>query len=70
MQKTHMAIDQYGQHIDDLGPHPRKALMERLGYSHAQKMYNDTKSGPPVHTGYVVGPFWCRVFEVIPWRKK
>lgn len=63
--KTFMAIDQYGQTYHDLGPHPRKALLDRLGYHKADKMYQDTTSGP-LHCGYVIGKLWLDVYEVRP----
>ena len=48
----YMAIDQYGQTYHGL-EHPRKDLLERLGRSHAEKMYRDTLDGRTVCTGYV-----------------
>jgi hypothetical protein len=33
-----MGIDQYGQTYHGLQPHPRKALLERLGRKKASKM--------------------------------
>ena len=61
---THMATDQYGQTYHDLGPHPRKELMNRLGTSHAAKMYVDTKSGETRHIGYVIARLWLTLFKV------
>ena len=63
---NHMATDQFGNTFHELGPHPRKELMGRLGYSHASKMYVDLKTGGSRHTGWVIGPFWCSVFRVEP----
>ena len=42
---TYMAIDQYGRMYHDLGPHPRAALLRRLGRKHADRIYRDAK-GP------------------------
>jgi hypothetical protein len=69
MKKNYMAIDQYNRAYHDLGPYPRKALVERTGYQHVSKMYCDLKSGGYVHKGYVVGPLWFTLYEVIPFRK-
>lgn len=68
--KNHMAIDQYGNTYHDLGRFPRKALMARLGARGARKMYQDGKDGKFYHTGYVVRNWWCKVYEVEPWRKQ
>jgi hypothetical protein len=59
----YLGIDQYGNHYN-LKEHPRKELMEKLGYSHASIMYCDLKSGGFRRKGYVIGPFWVDVFEV------
>ncbi len=63
----YMAIDQYGNTYHNL-EHPRKDLMQRLGYRSAKKTYIDTKDGNSFHTGYVVGPHWCNVYKVEPMR--
>ena len=63
--KTYMAIDQYGNTIHGL-THPRKDLMDKLGYKSANKMYTENKDGESRHAGYVVGPHWCSVYEVCP----
>lgn len=65
---TYMAIDQYGQHEHDLGPHPRKELLQRCGRKSAKRMFVDTKDGVK-HIGWVIGDRWFRVFQVIPMRK-
>lgn len=62
--KTYMAVDQYGQTEHDLGPHPRKALLERLGRKKASKMYVDVPGGKTMHVGWVVAGRWFTVFEV------
>lgn len=63
-QKQYMAIDQYGQTFHDLGPYPRKALLEALNRKHASKMYVDKVDGSSVHIGYVIGGHWLTVYEV------
>lgn len=60
-----IGIDQNGTHYHDLGKHPRKALLERTGYKHAQKML----IGNGVHIGYVVGPLWITLYCVKAWSK-
>jgi len=64
VNKNYMSIDQYGQTFHDLGKHPRKELMERLGCQHISKMYLDKKDGTSIHVGYVVGRHWCTLYEV------
>lgn len=66
MSKTYMAIDQYGNTYHDLGPHPRKALLDRLGYSSARRMFIDSKDGRVFHIGYVIGDRWLTLYEVTP----
>jgi len=61
-----MAIDQYGKTYHDLGKHPRKELLNKLGYSKAEKMYQDKKDGATVHTGYIIGGLWLSLYEVRP----
>ena len=63
-----MAIDQYGQTYHDLGRHPRKELMERIGCRHVSKMYHDRNDGSVIHVGYVVGQRWCTLYEVKPYE--
>lgn len=62
-----MARDQYGRTYHDLGAHPRRALLRIFGRKHADKMYQDRKSGPPLHTGYVIAGHWLTVYTVTPW---
>lgn len=65
--KSHMAVDQYGETLHDLGEHPRKGLLEKLGQTHAEKMYVDSIStGEARHCGYIVGGHWWTVYEVKP----
>ena len=67
--KNYMGIDQYGRTYHDLGEHPRKGLLEKLGYKNAQKMYTEYKDGTCKHTGYVVGPYWVRLYQIEPFAK-
>ncbi len=66
-----MARDQYGNTYHDLGKYPRKALLDRLGFKHADKMYRDnllTKKSH--HTGYVIGGYWLSIYKVFEWKKE
>jgi hypothetical protein len=66
---NHMAIDQYGQTHHNLGPHPRKALLAKLGRTRAAKMYVDKKAGGSVHIGWIIGGLWLTVYQVTPMEK-
>jgi len=68
--KTTMARDQYGHYYHDLGNKPRKELLKRLGRSHAERMFQDRKSGLPKHMGYVIGGLWLTIFVVESWEKE
>lgn len=68
--KRYMGIDQHGYTYHNLGPHPRKELCERLGVSHAEKMYQDTKDGTTYHVGYIIREHWITLYEVLPFRGK
>lgn len=61
----YMAIDQYGTTYHGL-KHPRKDLMERIGCSHAKKMYLDKADGSIAHVGYVIGGLWLTLYKVEP----
>ena len=61
----YMAIDQYGNTFHGL-KHPRKELMERIGCTHVQKMYQDKRDGSVVHVGYVIGGHWLTLYRVEP----
>ena len=67
--KNTIAIDQYGQTYHNLGNHPRKTLLEQLGYSNASKMYVDDKDGNAKHIGYVIGGLWLRIYQLTDWNK-
>jgi hypothetical protein len=64
-----IAIDQHGATYRLDGKHPRKALLEKLGATHASKMYVDLPDGKSQHIGYVVGGLWCRIYELRDWGK-
>ena len=68
--KAYMAIDQYGQ-TEHLGftNHPRKTMLEKLGYKKASKMYVSKTDGRSVHIGYIIGQRWFRLFEVTPFER-
>jgi len=66
MKLGYLGIDQYGQHYE-IDKHPRKELLEQLGYQHADKMYVDLKDGGHRHKGYVIGGLWITVHEVHSW---
>lgn len=68
MSANYMAIDQYGQTIHDLGEHPRKALLEKLGRKHAARMYRDQQDGQTYHVGWIVAGRWFSVYAVEPMR--
>lgn len=63
-----MGIDQNGTTYHGL-EHPRKDLMERLGYKSAQKMFCDLKDGGTREKGYVIGPYWVSLYKVSPWKR-
>jgi hypothetical protein len=69
-QLGYMARDQYGAtiHLPDV-KHPRKALLDKLGLKHADKVMVDCKSGPPKHIGYVIGRRWFTLYTVHEWSK-
>ena len=68
--KNYMSIDQYGQTYHDLGSHPRKELIKRIGSTkHVSKMYHDKNDGSVVHVGYVIGQHWLTLYEVKPFER-
>jgi hypothetical protein len=67
--KWFMGIDQYGTTYHDLGVHPRKELLTRLGYKHANRMFVDKKDGGTVHCGYVIGRYWITLYNIKPYEK-
>ena len=58
----YIAIDQYGTVWRGLN-HPRKDLCEKIGNSHAEKMYVDTETGGK-HVGYVIDGLWLTVYKL------
>ena len=58
-----------GSTYHDLGKHPRKALLEMLGASRAEKMYVDKKDGSTVHVGYIIKGLWIQLYNVSSWEK-
>lgn len=62
-----MGIDQYGKTYHGLGRYPRKALLKKLGYRKASKMYIDTTNGESKHVGYVVGGLWVTIYRIEEW---
>lgn len=65
--KHYIAFDQYGNTFRSL-IHPRKDLLERLGYKHADKMYIDKGDGTSQHIGYVIGSHWIEVYCLLPFH--
>lgn len=65
-----MGRDQYGEAYHDLGKHPRKALLSRLGATHANKMYQNKKDGSTWHTGYIIKGHWISLYYVEPFEKE
>lgn len=63
---THMAQDQWGNTYHNLGAHPRKALLERIGAKRADKMYCDTLEGKTNHVGWIIRGHWLTVYRVTP----
>jgi len=64
----YMARDQRGHTLHLPGAtHPRKALLQELGASSAQKMYIDTKSGKTKHIGYIVRGQWFTIYAIHEW---
>lgn len=57
--KTLLYLDQFG---NKYFANSIKALREKVGGGHVSKMYCDKKDGTSVHTGYVVGKYWCSFF--------
>ena len=68
MKLGYMAVSNHGNtiHLGDT-KHPRKTLLEKLGYKSASKMFVDDKDGKPKHIGYVIGGEWFQIYEVHEW---
>jgi hypothetical protein len=67
MKLGYMAIGSYGTKLHNL-KHPRKDILERMGKTHASKMYIDDKDGNAKHVGYIVGGEWFTVYEIHEWN--
>ena len=65
-----MGQDQFGKAYHDLGKHPLKELLGRLGAKHATKMYQDKADGSTWHTGYIIAGHWISLYYVEPLEKK
>ena len=63
-----MGVDQYNNTYHNL-THPRKDLLNRLGATHAERMYVDKKDGTTVHVGYIIRHHWICLYEVTPFEK-
>jgi hypothetical protein len=64
LAKGHWGTDLYLE-----GKHPRKELLDKLGRSHADKVYIDTKSGVK-HIGYIVAGQWFTFYNLTQWEGK
>lgn len=62
-----MGRDQYGKTYHDLGKHPRKELLHRLGRKRAERMYVDRADGTR-HVGYVIAGLWITLYRVESWE--
>lgn len=63
----YLGIDQYGRSYH-LKKHPRKELLEKLGATHADKMYVDNKDGKSKCTGYIINGLWIDVYAICVWK--
>jgi hypothetical protein len=64
-----MARNEYGECVSIPGRHPRKELLEKLGRSHAEKIYVNSKDGEKTfHVGYVIAQRWWSLY--IPYEKE
>ncbi len=70
MKIGYMAVGNRGNtiHLTDSEKHPRGQLLEKLGATHADKMYVDTEDGFSKHIGYIVWGEWFTVYEVHGWE--
>ena len=62
------ARSNYGCSVILEGIHPRKELLNKLGESHAEKIYRDKKDGQTVHVGYIVRGEWYTFYNLTPWE--
>jgi len=71
MTKAHvnfMGIDNRGETYHNLGRHPRKELLSRLGRKHADRIYVDN-DGKVLHIGYIIATKWISLYKVEPFEK-
>jgi hypothetical protein len=61
---SHIGFDHHGGAYHDLGPHPRKELLARLGRKSAAKMYRDGANGAVHHVGYIIAGLWIELFRI------
>ena len=68
----YLAVGNYGTKLQltDAKKHPKGHLLEKLGASHAEKMYIDTTDGETKHAGYIIGGEWFSIYEVHAWEGK
>ena len=65
-----LAHGSYGTKLLLPGIHPRKELMDKLGYRSARRIYRDTSEGKTFHVGYIVGSEWFDLWDCTPHRKE
>jgi hypothetical protein len=58
--KRLLYLDQYGNRYF---ASTVKELRVKVGGGQVRKMYCDKKDGSCVHTGYVVGQYWCSFYQ-------
>ncbi len=63
IKSKYIAEDQYGNRYW-IKEHPRKELMEKMGYSSAEKLFQYDDEGVSWHVGYKVGPHWFTLYHV------
>ena len=61
---NYLAINQYNEKLTFQGNTPRKALLDELYSTSAEKMYQDKKDGTTVHVGYIVRGNWWTIYTV------
>ena len=65
------AVDQYGERIClGITKNPRKALLDKLGAKHADKVYGGRKDEKIKHIGYYVRGRWFQLYNVTEWEGK
>lgn len=69
MKLGYIGIDQYGDSWK-IKQHPRKELLDKLGFQHAERLFVDGEDGQPKHVGYLIGQRWITVYELHEWTGK